>query len=76
VSLVGDAQAASKKAISKTKMPVSADCLITAPNLSAGHFRCNQRQETAVTEAAYSLNDKRDNSEVPRAHSRLAAGSI
>jgi len=36
----------------------------------------NQLEEPAVTERVYSLNNRRDNSEVPRAHSRLTAGSI
>ena len=72
-------QATSKKAISKTKMAVGAACLITDANLCAGHLRCNQLQQPAVTERGYSLNDGRPNSEaarVARAHSRLTAGSI
>jgi hypothetical protein len=31
-------QATSKEAISKTRRPVSAACLITDPNLCAGHL--------------------------------------
>ena len=74
VSLVGDAQAASKKAISKTKMPVNAACFITDANLCAGHLRCNQPRKTAVTERRYSPNAARANSEVPSARPRLAVG--
>ena len=68
-------QAASKNAISKTRTPVVATCLITDPNLCAGHLRCNQPQGTAVTDRPYSLNDGRPNSEVPRAHSRSPPGA-
>ena len=50
-------QATSNKAISKTRTPVGAACLITDANLCAGHLRCNQPQEKAVTDRAYSLND-------------------
>lgn len=52
-----DVQATSKKAISKTRTAVGAACLITDANLCAGHLRCNQPQEKAVTDRAYSLND-------------------
>jgi hypothetical protein len=38
---VSDVQAASKKAISKTRMPVGTTRLITNPNVCAGHLRCN-----------------------------------
>jgi hypothetical protein len=75
VSSLGDVQAASKNAISKTRTPVSTACLITDRNLCAGHVRCNQRQGTLATDSPYSLNDQPLNSEVPRAHS-LGAGSI
>ena len=73
---VGDAQAASKKAISKTRMPVSPACLITEANLCAGHLRCNQPRKTAVTDCTDSRNDRRPNSEVPRAAPAFAIGSI
>lgn len=56
-----DVQATSKKAISKTRTAVGAACLITDANLCAGHLRCNQPQEKAVTGCAYSLNDARLN---------------
>ena len=52
-----DVQATSKKAISKTRTAVDAACLITHANLCAGHLRCNQPREKAVTDRAYSLND-------------------
>jgi hypothetical protein len=59
VSLVGDVQEASKNAISKTRTPTSAACLITEANLCAGHLRCNQLRKTAVTvtERHYLLTD-------------------
>src|SRR5512132_912748 len=79
VSSVVDVQATSKKAISKTRTAVGAACLITDANLCAGHLRCNQPREKAVTDSAYSLNDGRPNSEAARvagADCRVAAGSI
>jgi hypothetical protein len=56
VSSLVDVHAKSKNAISKTRAAVSAACLITNPNLFAGHLRCNQPQETQVTKCAYNLN--------------------
>ena len=69
------AQAANKKAISKTRVPVSEGCLITDANLCAGDLRCNQPRKTAVIGRRYSLNDALANSEVPRSRSCLAIGS-
>ena len=76
VSSVIDVQATSKEAISKTRTPVSAACLITDPNLCAGDLRCNQLQETAITERIYSLKNKSTGSEVPRTNSSVALWSI
>ena len=44
-------QATSKNVISETRTPISAACLITDPNLCAGHLRCNQPRETAAQHA-------------------------
>jgi hypothetical protein len=66
----------SKNEIIKTRTAANALCLITDPNLCAGHVRCNQPQETGITEWAYCLNNGRPNSEVPSAGPAVAIGSI
>src|SRR5262249_37853249 len=74
VSLVGDAHETRKKEMSKTTALRSAVCLITDANLGAGHLRCNQQRNTAVTECRHGPNHAPPNSEVTRATPRLAIG--
>ena len=50
MSLAVDAQPISKNAMNKTRMPISAVCLITEHNLCAAHLRCNQPQGIPVTD--------------------------
>ena len=73
---MGEMQAASKKAISETRMPVNAACLITTAEPMCRSFLMQPASRDGGYRRAYSLNDRRDNSEVPRARSPLATGSI
>ena len=61
--MLDDVQAASKNAISKTRTPVNAACLITARTYVRDISDANQPQKTAVTDRAYSLKEGRPSSE-------------
>jgi hypothetical protein len=70
---VGDVHAESQNAISKTRTPVNAACLITDPKLMCGASPMQPAARDGGYGSPLQSQDGCLNSEVPRAHS-LAAG--